>query len=118
MSNELMHFGIKGMKWGVRRYQNDDGTVTALGEKKAQVKSDLKKATRSHNKSDMARLYILSENSKMQRHVSRSRIRRANQSARLLLSKSIRRKASLKTKPRSKPTIEQKPRPCSKLPEE
>lgn len=30
----LYHHGIKGMKWGVRRYQNEDGSLTALGEKR------------------------------------------------------------------------------------
>lgn len=31
---ELEHFGVKGMKWGVRRYQNADGTLTEAGKKK------------------------------------------------------------------------------------
>ena len=30
-SDELYHHGIKGQKWGVRRYQNLDGTLTAEG---------------------------------------------------------------------------------------
>ena len=30
----LAHYGVKGMKWGVRRYRNEDGSLTALGQKK------------------------------------------------------------------------------------
>jgi hypothetical protein len=32
--NELYHYGVKGMKWGVRRYQNYDGSYTKTGMKK------------------------------------------------------------------------------------
>ena len=31
-SEELYHHGIKGMKWGVRRYQNKDGSLTLAGK--------------------------------------------------------------------------------------
>lgn len=31
-TNYLMHFGIKGQKWGHRNYQYEDGTLTPAGE--------------------------------------------------------------------------------------
>lgn len=34
ISGELYHFGIKGMRWGIRRYQNKDGSLTPKGQKR------------------------------------------------------------------------------------
>ncbi len=34
MKNELYHHGIKGQRWGVRRFQNKDGSLKAAGEKR------------------------------------------------------------------------------------
>lgn len=51
MYNELYHHGIRGQKWGVRRFQNKDGSLTKLGQKrvdKAQKQAD--KAAKKANK--------------------------------------------------------------------
>lgn len=34
MEYELYHWGVRGMKWGIRRYQNKDGTLTPAGKKR------------------------------------------------------------------------------------
>ena len=35
MAPYICHYGVKGQKWGIRRYQNADGTLTAAGKKRA-----------------------------------------------------------------------------------
>lgn len=51
--NELYHWGIKGQRWGVRRYQNPDGSLTPAGKKRYQrtLSDDAKEAQKLRNKS-------------------------------------------------------------------
>ena len=52
----LYHWGVKGMKWGVRRYQNKDGSLTSDGKKRLneyktrETAEAIKRGTRFKNK--------------------------------------------------------------------
>lgn len=39
-NNELYHHGVKGQRWGIRRYQNPDGSLTEAGKKRLGIREE------------------------------------------------------------------------------
>lgn len=74
MDNEVYHYGVKGMKWGVRRYQNKDGTLTNTGKKRlieerrtkntAKTQNDVENIVSSLNKKERERMGLVNDTDK------------------------------------------------------
>ena len=75
MDDELYHFGVKGMKWGVRRYQNEDGSLTSLGKKRDKMRSDRKIAKKQQTTSNI----VNAEYSRREFEDAKTRLKLENQ---------------------------------------
>lgn len=56
-TNELCHWGIKGMRWGVRRFQNKDGSLTPAGRKRYDDDDSNPKVEKSTHRSRLEAKY-------------------------------------------------------------
>lgn len=66
----LEHHGIKGQKWGVRRYQNEDGTRTAAGKKREQSRSN-ESAHDDYNKAHSGKSVKDMSDAELRNHLNR-----------------------------------------------
>lgn len=79
----LEHYGIKGMKWGVRRYQNEDGTLTDAGKNRLKNYQDKEYARVSKRRDKAQDKYELAKHQRKGRGLTR-------ESSKELRAKSIR----------------------------
>ena len=64
---ELYHHGIKGQKWGVRRFQNKDGSLTPAGKKRYDWPNVERKTSESRFKEKKQKNYKIPENKSLHR---------------------------------------------------
>lgn len=88
-TNDIWHYGIKGQKWGIRRYQNSDGTLTASGkrrqkkEEKRQAKEARKQAKQVDKEIRQERAYASKNRRSLSDEELVSRVKRLEQERKL-----------------------------------
>ena len=72
-ASSLFHYGVKGQRWGVRRYQNADGSLTKAGQRRSgKIETGLDKM----NKGMTYEQYKKSKYAKLERKVAKDIVQR------------------------------------------
>lgn len=79
MNDELIHYGILGMKWGVRRYQNPDGSLTSAGKKRYSSTSE----------KTNAKIKLIKDRTKLREQKAEAKLRLRIQKAKLREQKNL-----------------------------
>lgn len=76
MEYEIYHAGIKGMKWGIRRYQNADGSLTPAGKKRygEDVHEDYRRAHDKKRIEQMSDKELQARNNRLQQEQNYKRL--------------------------------------------
>lgn len=80
-NNELYHHGIKGMKWGVRRYQKKDGGLTPAGKKRYSDDHIRAKELKKKKLSELSNAELKELNNRMNLESQYKNLKRQNVSA-------------------------------------
>lgn len=74
MDDVLIHYGILGMKWGVRRYQNKDGSLTSAGKKRYSNNDNIKEAQQKNTEEPKKKSVKDMSDEELRREVNRMQL--------------------------------------------
>ena len=74
MDDVLIHHGILGMKWGIRRYQNKDGSLTSAGKKRYSDNDDIKEAPQKNTEEPKKKSVKDMSDEELRREVNRMQL--------------------------------------------
>ena len=74
MDDVLIHHGILGMKWGVRRYQNKDGSLTSAGKKRYSDNDNIKEAPQKNTEEPKKKSVKDMSDEELRREVNRMQL--------------------------------------------
>lgn len=74
MDDVLIHYGVLGMKWGVRRYQNKDGSLTSAGKKRYSNNDNIKEALQKNTEEPKKKSVKDMSDEELRREVNRMQL--------------------------------------------